>query len=73
MSNFHSSLSTATKNCLMPSRVNSSLEDRDKACHPLFQDWRATQPEHPWTGPGLSLAATPSIPEVTAPPALGPR
>ena len=26
MSNFHSSFSTATKNCLIPSRVSSSLE-----------------------------------------------
>lgn len=37
VSNFHSSLSTATKNCLMPSKVNSSLEDKDRPCHSLFE------------------------------------
>ena len=33
VSNFHSSLSTATKNCLIPSSVNSSLQAEIKLYH----------------------------------------
>lgn len=33
VSNFHSSLSTATKNCLMPSSVSSSLGNEGRPVH----------------------------------------
>lgn len=36
VSNFHSSRSTATKNCLMPSNVNSSLKKRKETNQQLI-------------------------------------
>lgn len=58
VSNFHSSLSTATKNCLMPSRVSSSL--RGRGHHGGRQgerDWR--QQSGPGDAPGAFLGGAP--------------